>query len=322
MPRTNLGSTLVIANPTSHSGKGAAAAETVRRFFETYAGATTGFRLMLTKEPGDAVRLAADASEYDTVIALGGDGVIHEVVNGLMQVDSSERPRLGIIPMGSGNDFARTLGMTLNNPDAALHELLTGVERTIDLGKVTSDTCPEETYFMETLSFGLDAAIAVDTTTRRAKGTRQQGSGLFLTSSLKMFVRARRPYACIVRLDGGEEQKLKTLILAVQNGPTYGGGFRICPAAVPSDGRLDVCYNVRQPWVPHVLLLLGLARFGRHTGSAALRFERIGRIEADYSSAHETCPCQVDGEELAGTCFAAEVVPQALRVIAPTSCRW
>ena len=322
MPRINLGSTLVIANPTSHSGKGAAAAEGVMRFFETYTAQTTDFRLMLTRCQEDATQMAAESAGCDTVIALGGDGVIHEVVAGLMRIDPARRPRLGIIPMGSGNDFARTLGMTLNNPDAALHELLLGGERTIDLGHVTSDACPEGAYFMETLSFGLDAAIAVDTTARRARGTKQEGAGLFLTSSLKMFARARTPYACTVRFDGGEEHQLRTLILAVQNGPTYGGGFRICPAATPNDGLLDVCYNVRQPWVPHVLLLLGLARFGRHTRSSALRFERIRRIEADYAGAHEPCPCQVDGEELGGTRFVAEVVPQALRVIVPAGCRW
>lgn len=322
MSRINLGSTLVIANPVSHSGRGAAAADAVRRFFETYAAASTDFRLMLTSAVGDAVRLAADAAEYDTVIALGGDGVIHEVVNGLMRIDAQERPRLGIIPMGSGNDFARTLSMTLNNPDAALQELLTGGELTIDVGCVTSDVLPDPVYFMETLSFGLDAAIAIDTTTRRGNGTRQQGAGLFLTSSLKMFSRARKPYPSVVRLDGGEARKLETLILAVQNGPTYGGGFRICPAAVPNDGQFDLCFNVRRPWVPRLLFLLGLARFGRHVGSKAVCLERARRVEVDFSACESTCPCQVDGEELAGARFVAEVVPGALRIIVPSGCPW
>ena len=322
MSRAHLGKTLVIANPASHSGRGAEGAERVRRLLAAYGSVTSGFEVRLTEAPGDAQRFAAEARGYDTVLAVGGDGVIHEVVCGLMALPTGARPRLGIVPLGSGNDFARTLGMTPGNVDTALRELLLSGVRTMDVGRVASDACPEGTYFMETLSFGLDAAIAIDTTVRRAQGTRQQGAGLFLTSSLKMFSRARTPYACTLRLDGGEPFELRSLILAVQNGPTYGGGFRICPAAVPADGLLDVCYNVRHPWVPHLLLLLGLARFGRHTGSSAVRFERVQHLEADFSAAYEPCPCQVDGEELAGTRFEAEVVPQALRVLVPASCRW
>ena len=310
-----LGHTLVIANPTSHSGRGAAGAEVVRRVLAAYSAATDGFELRLTSAPGDACRMAAEAGEFDTVVALGGDGVIHEVVNGLMRVDADRRPKLAIIPMGSGNDFARTLGMRINDCEASLAQVLRGAERIIDVGSVTSDACPEETYFAETLSFGLDAAIALDTTTRREGGTKQHGEGLFLTSSLKMFARARKPYACEVRFDGGEPQSLKTLIFAVQNGPTYGGGFRICPAAQPGDGALDVCYNVRHPWVPHLLFLLGLARFGRHTHSAAVRLCQVRELTIDFGTVEP--PCQVDGEMLRGTNFSVKVVPSALRVVVP-----
>ena len=318
MPRTRLSRTLVIVNPASHSGKGAAGAETVRRVLETYDAATDGFDLNLTESAGDAQRMAAGSSAYDTVVVVGGDGVIHEVVNGLMELDALERPRLGVIPLGSGNDFARTLGLTLNNVEESLAQILSGTERSIDVGKVTSDVCPEGAYFVETLSFGLDAAIAIDTTARRAKGTRQEGAGLFVTSSLKMFSHARKGFACEASIDGGELQRLETLIFAVQNGPTYGGGFRICPDAVPSDGWLDVCYNVRHPWVPHLLLLLGLARFGRHTRSAAVRLQKARELELRFLEKEP--PCQVDGEEFRGMSFSVGVESDALRVIVPRGC--
>lgn len=319
MTRANLGSTLVIANPTSHSGKGATAANTVWRIFETYAAATSGFRLMLTAAQGDGERMAAEAAGYDTVIALGGDGVIHEVVNGLMRIDTSERPRLGIVPVGSGNDFARTLGLVANDAEGAVAQLLQGRERALDLGFVTSDACPEGAYFTESLSFGLDAAIALDTTRRRSEGTRQEGSGLFVTSGIRLAARARRGYPCTVRIDGEAPLEQTSLIFAVLNGPTYGGGFRICPGANPCDGRLDVCYNVRQPWVGHLLLLLGLARFGRHTRSPLVRLRTLGEVEIGFS---QDVPCQIDGEELAGTRFAVRVVPDALRVVVPREFRW
>ena len=315
MPESRLGATLVIANPAAHSGKGGAGAEAVRQLFEVYDAATSRYELVYTAAAGDAERLAADAEGFDTVLAVGGDGVIHEVVNGLMALDQERRPRLGIVPLGSGNDFARTLGMTPNDPSAALHELLQAREHSLDVGHVVSDACPKGTYFMETLSFGLDAAIAIDTTDRRAAGTRQEGAGLFVTSSLKLFARAGKGYPCVARLDGGAPCELQELIFAVQNGPTYGGGFRICPSARPDDGLLDVCCNVRRPWLPHLLVLLGLARFGRHTGSRAVRMEQARHI--DLSFAGEVPPCQVDGEAFEGTTYAIDVEPAALRVLIP-----
>ena len=314
MARINLGKTLAIANPTSHSGKAAAGAEVVRGLLEVYSAATTEFEMRLTQAPGDAERIAAQAGEYDTVIVVGGDGVIHEAVNGLMAVPQDQRPCLAIVPMGSGNDFARTLGMVTNNPQRALEQILTGAMRTLDLGHVTSDACPEGTYFTESLSFGLDAAVAIDTTSRRAQGTRQEGSGLFVTSAIKLAVRASKGYPCVARINGEDPLDLTSLIFAVLNGPTYGGGFRICPGADPTDGQLDVCYNVRQPRLPRLMLLLGLARFGLHAHSPIVRMRTLREAQVTFA---QGTPCQVDGEELAGREFSIRVEPRALQVVAP-----
>lgn len=316
MARADLGRTLIIANPAAHSGKGAKAAESAERFFAHNQSATRGYELWRTAAPGDARRMAKDAAGFDTVVALGGDGVIHEVGNGLMGLPERDRPRLGVIPFGSGNDFARTLGLSLNDTSAAINELLTADERTFDVGYVSSDACPEGCYFLETLSFGLDAAIALDTTLRRSRGTAQQGSGLFVTSSLKVMAQAREAWPATLRMDGGEQQQLRSLILAVQNGPTYGGGFRICPQAEPDDGLLDLCYNVRNPRLLRLLVLLGLAYFGRHGRSSAVRMAKARELEVSFGGAHAPCPCQVDGEELEGSSFAVRVVPAALRVMA------
>ncbi|MDI9591284.1 MAG: YegS/Rv2252/BmrU family lipid kinase [Acidobacteriota bacterium] len=319
MPISDLGSTLIIANPASRSGTGAAGAEVVRRFFETCTSVTTSFKLRLTGATGDADTIAAGAAGRDTVVVVGGDGVIHEAVNGLMRIDAPLRPRLAVVPLGSGNDYARTLGLTPNDPERALDELLRGRERSFDLGFVTSDACPEGSYFTESLSFGLDAAVALDTTTRRAAGARQRGSGLFLTSGIKLAARASRGYPCTVRLDDEESLRLTSLIFAVLNGPTYGGGFRICPEADPCDGQLDVCYNVRHPRMPHLMFLLGLARFGHHTRSPLIRLRRLRTVRIEFA---EAPPCQVDGEELLGSRFSVRVVPSALRVVVSASCRW
>lgn len=316
MPRFNLGSTLIIANPVAHSGKGAAGVDVVRRFFETYHAATTSFEMKLTEASGDAERFAAEAAGYDTVMVLGGDGVIHEAVNGLMAIDTANRPRLAIVPLGSGNDFARTLSIRQNDPEGALADILSGGERVLDLGHVTSDECLQGTYFTESLSFGLDAAIALDTTRRRAEGTRQEGSGLFITSSIMLALHAGKGHRCVARIDDEDPLTLTSLIFAVLNGPTYGGGFRICPAADPGDGLLDVCYNVGHPNLVHLLLLLGLARFGKHTKSRIARLRTVRTVQVDF---FDDVPCQVDGEELKGKSFRIQVVPAAVRVVVPRS---
>lgn len=110
MHATDFGRTLIIANPAAQSGAAHEVAERLQRFLDMTARASQ-FDLVLTERMGHAKELAAQATGYRTVIALGGDGVIHEVVNGLMTQDEAVRPALAVLPVGSGNDFAQTLGI-------------------------------------------------------------------------------------------------------------------------------------------------------------------------------------------------------------------
>lgn len=308
MTESPLGRTLLIANPAAHSGRGAEGAEFARRFLASYGSATRGYEVVLTRASGDATEIASGARGFDTVLALGGDGVIHEVANGLMSLPASARPQLGVVPLGSGNDYARTLGMARNDVEAALAQLVRGVARPVEVGRVNG------AYFVETLSFGLDAAIALDTTDRRARDTSQQGEALFVTSGLKILSQASGGYPCTATFDGEAPVELSTLIFAIQVGPSYGGGFRICPGADPTDGVLDVCYNVRVPALPHLLALFGLARRGLHARSRAVELRGIRRAVLDFAVEP---PCQVDGERLRGTHFEVEALPGALRVLFP-----
>lgn len=307
MSHSPLGRTLVIANPVARSGHGRQAAEFARIFLDSYAAATDGFEVCLTGRAGEATSMAARSAGFDTVLALGGDGVIHEVVCGLMSRPRDERPQLGIIPMGSGNDYARTLGMARNDVEGALAQLVRGRVRPCEVGRVN------DTYFVQTLSFGLDAAIGLDTMRRRHE-TRQQGEGLFVTSGVKIMSAAGEGWPCVATFDDTEVRQLDDLIFAVQVGPSYGGGFRICPDADPCDGLLDVCYNVRRPSTPKTLALFAMARTGRHVGSKAVELRRVRRLELDFETEP---PCQMDGEPLCATHFEVEVVPGALDVVFP-----
>lgn len=304
---TKLGRTLVIANPASQSGAGAEGAQFVERTLAHFDSATEGYRVSLTNAQGHATSMARAASHFDTVIALGGDGVIHEVVNGLMKIGPTMRPRLGIIPLGSGNDFARSLGMALNTPEKSLAQLLQGVTRKIDLGLVN------DIYFDETLSFGVDAAIALDTMERRQKSG-SHGTRLFAASGIDVIRHQLRSYAFKATTDG-ERLEGNSIIFAVQNGPTYGGGFKICPKADLSDGKLDVCSTKGDPSMAEALLLLGRARFGAHTRSRYMQFRHVKQLILDFE---EELPCQADGERVVGKHFEISCVHRALEVIFPT----
>lgn len=303
----HLGHTLVIANPAAQSGAGAEGAEFVRRTLAAYGSVTDGFDVRLTTGPGAATQMARAATGFDTVLALGGDGVIHEIVNGLMKIGEARRPRMGIIPLGSGNDFARTLGMAANSPERSLGQVLQGVVHRLDLGIVNG------VYFDQTLSFGVDAAIALDTMERRQR-TGTHGTRLFMGSGIDVVRHQLRAWPFRASFDGAE-QGGSSYIFAVQVGPTYGGGFRICPEADPEDGLLDVCLTQGDPSVAAALALLARARIGCHEGSRYLRFHRASSIVVDFDG---TPPCQVDGERLVGSHFEIGVAHRALEVIRPT----
>ena len=314
MTTGKLGRTLLIANPTSHSGAGAKAAELSESIFLARPELTSEFEMRLTTARGDAQNWAAAAGDYDTVLALGGDGVIHEVVTGLMKLPKEHRPALGLIPQGTGNDYSRTLTIPRNNAAASIEELAQSVKRTVELGMVNG------VYFMQTLSYGLDAAIALDTINKRAEGSKEEGEQLFISSAIKVFSKESAGYPVRYSFDGGPWNETVSLMFAVQVGPTYGGGFRICPAAKPNDGLLDVCHNIAKPGVPKLLYLLALARFGKHTRSRVLELVQAKHIELEFPG--EVPPIQVDGDELLGTSFKIDVVPDALDVFVGRDVAW
>lgn len=323
-----LGRTLIIVNPVAQSGAADAAAERLQRFLNLYSH-TDSFDLARTERPEHATKIAAGATDYDTVLALGGDGVVHEVANGLMRIDSSQRPTLGVIPVGSGNDFARTLGITdiTDVRGTDFGALLTSEPAPIDVLKVTYGTVPlphlahviapvhQVTYAVETVSFGLDAAIAADTQLLR-KTTHLAGAPLYTASGMRCFGRGYRDFPVRVRLDDGEAQDLRTVVFAVQNGPTYGSGYHICPNADAADGILDICY-AKGPVPRAVALPVFLsAKNGKHISSKHIVLQRAHTVELEF--AEDTYPIQLDGEILRARSMRIEVVHHALTVLRPS----
>ena len=310
MAASKWGRTLLVANPLAHSGEGAEAADALDSALAQDRSLVSSLDVIHTHKPGDGAALSVRMARYDTVLVLGGDGVMHDVANGVMALPDEDRPRLGLVPFGTGNDSARTLGIPFEDVLGSLEALRGGTDRMLDLGKAN------DVYFVETLSFGYDAAIALDTSRRRQEGTRQRNAGLFVTSGMRIFSDNHEGWPYEVLFDGAEGLSGNDQVFAVQIGPTYGGGFKICPKASPYDGLLDICYNAITPKPATALVLFGLARGGLHVGAKTIRIRQTRRFTIWFESEP---PAQADGERISGTTFEVSCVPEALRVIVPAS---
>ncbi len=305
--RDELGSILLIANPVSQNGKGLEAAQRAAQIIASRVGEDR-LVLSLTKYPRHATVIAREAAAYDTVVALGGDGLIHEVVCGLMDIDEESRPALGLLPVGSGNDYAASLGVS-TRLERAIDQLFSAKVLRADIG-----VCNGE-YFVETVSFGLDAAIAIDTVERR-KRTGRTGTMLYFSSGLDQMLHHldMRPYRLI--LDDGQVREGQMYILAVQNGRTYGGGFKVCPQALLDDGAFDLCI-AHPPFTPlFATFVFALAKEGLHKGFKQLEFMKARQLRLEFD---EPLPAQIDGELLEGSSFDLSIMPRALRVLAPSA---
>ena len=313
--RIDTGKTLIIANPQAQSGRSRVVAERLRRFLALILDDPDQFDLVYTERPRHAIELARDAAGYRTVLALGGDGVIHEVACGLMLHPAQTRPTLGIVPVGSGNDYAMTLGIPECDGDD-FSPLLSARPRALDVGRVLIDRgLPTERceYFVETCSVGLDAAIAIDTY-RLRRTTHLRGNALYLASGLRMFGRGYRSFPLSAAFDGAPARELEPHIFTVQIGPTYGSGFRVCPEADPADGIFDICYT-DGPLPRRVTLPVFLAaRDGHHVGARAIHFERARRVVLELPE--RGYPIQTDGEQQEASRLDISIEPAALTVLA------
>ena len=294
MHATDFGRTLIIANPAAQSGAAHEVAERLQRFLDMTARASQ-FDLVLTERMGHAKELAAQAQGYRTVIALGGDGVIHEVVNGLMTQEEDTRPALAILPVGSGNDFAQTLGIDdFSGKDFGA--LLTCELQRQDIGRIRSwspaSGSGEATveYYDQTLSVGIDAAIGLGTTELRKK-TGLAGDPLYT-------------------------ERVRAIIMAIQLGPTYGSGYRICPDADPCDGVFDVCYACGPVPRAVALPMFLSAKDGHHTKLPPVRMRRCRHAELTFEE--PDYPIQADGEPVVASRIEVDILAGALHVWHPT----
>jgi YegS/Rv2252/BmrU family lipid kinase len=239
----------LIVNPAAGRGAAGRAADRVARAFRAQGWSV---EMQRTARPGDGVTLAAEAARAgaERVIAVGGDGTVHEVANGLIGADS--RAALGVVPIGSGDDFAKALGTFRLAPEAAVARIVTAVPRRVDVGR----TCGE--CFVNSCGFGFGPAVV------RARNAMTSLTGFlsYLVPIVKTFAVFRPPRFAVEAAEHGETGEM--MMVEICNGTTAGGSYRFAPAADVADGRLDVCL-IRKVSISRFLVALPRVMRGTHT---------------------------------------------------------
>lgn len=270
-----------------------------------------------TWEGGDAADIAelSDAMGVTHVIACGGDGTVSEVMNGLMRLPHDRRPVLGIVPLGSANDFATSVGLPLE-PGAALAVARTLRAYPIDVVRVTAGSEDESStsYYinMTTGGFGAEITSSTPKTLKRLLG----GGAYSLMGALKAW--RHRSYRGTLHWDEKEEIA-SLLLLALGNGRQSGGGQVLGPRAKLDDGRLDVLLVKDFSSVTELTKLISELQSFPYEGRF-VRYFTTTQLKVTTQAGDPPWPLTLDGEARFYDHFCAEVVPLALRVLLPEDC--
>ncbi|RPJ41232.1 MAG: diacylglycerol kinase family lipid kinase [Chloroflexi bacterium] len=270
------------------------------------------YELTPTESPGHAQFLSQEAAEEgrELVVAAGGDGTVNETINGLMRArqNGHGRPALGVIPVGSGNDFAFGMGIP-NETGRACDTLVDGKRRTIDVGHVTGGDYPQGRYFGNGIGLGFDTVVGFEA----AKITWLRGAASYFAALIKtIFLYSRAPVYELV-LDG-KTQRRAFLLVSVMNGQRMGGAFLMAPESHPGDGSFDLCL-AGQVSQARILPLALTFISGKQGGDPAVKMTRAQKIS--IRAVDGTIPAHADGETLctAGEYLSVELLPAALQVI-------
>lgn len=289
---------VVICNPHAGSGDPAELLEQVARL--------EAAEVRESREPGDIVHLAREAAadpSIEEIVVVGGDGSLNEALNGIAP---DFRPRIALLPTGTGNDVARALSVPLEI-EHALEQVITGREMRVDVVRV--EHAARTRYFINASAGGFSATVN-ELLTGENKGTFGKlaywlGAGKALGSVESYDLRAA--------IDDGEEERHEVYNFVVSNGPTIAGGLELAPQATLNDGRLDLLLVPALPFVKCAALLARLAT-GETAGMSDAVVRRARRVELRASPAMSF---NTDGELEGRTPATYEILPGALRFVVP-----
>jgi len=268
----------VIFNPNAGQGAAARREGAVRAALQAV---ELPFELVHTERVGHARELAAQAAaahRYRVVVAVGGDGTINEVVNGLLGSDTP----LGLMPIGTGNDFVKMIDLAPNQPKVAAERLRDGVVRPVDVGVANGRA------FLDALGTGFAAQVTVET----LRPTRLRGFAVYLVALVRALAHYKSPVMRVSYENQTIEQRM--LLTAVGNGRCQGGGFWVTPDAIIDDGLLDLCvcgYMRTDEILRHVPKVLK----GTHGRLKQVQMARVRHVTIE---ARAGMPVHLDGELL------------------------
>jgi diacylglycerol kinase (ATP) len=282
-------------NPHAGTADAAALREAIARLGQ--------IRLCPIEREGDGQRFAREAlaAGYDQIVAAGGDGTINGVVSGLA-ADFS-RARLGVIPLGTGNDFARSIHVPID-VNAALEVLVSGTEQLVDVVRLTSD----QIYYCINVAAGGFSGLVDEQLTEELKRT--WGPLAFLRSAAAALPDLAQYHTSLV-FDDEETLNIQAFNLIVANARFAGGGIPIAPMAALDDGLLDVLI-VPAASMAHLAVLVPQILLGKHLDSPLVVFRRAHKLAVE---SHPGMWLSVDGELVGNQPVLFDVLPRALRVV-------
>lgn len=266
-----------------------------------------GAEIRLTNKPGAAVRFAraAIARGCEIIVAAGGDGTLNEVVNGIGE--NLGGACVGLIPLGTGNDFARTIGVPAD-VEAAIDLILDGNQRAVDLVRVTSD---EVRYFVNVSAGGFSGLVDEKLTPEMKK---TWGPLAYLRGAAAALADLRA-YETTLAFDNTESLRIELYNVVVANGRYIAGGTLIAPDASIDDGLLDVVLIPKRS-AGELALVAAQIALGAHLSNDAIVFRRAAKLTVNSKPGMWF---NVDGELVGNEPARFEIVPRGLRFIAPKS---
>lgn len=301
----------VIVNPSAGMGRAKKVAQEIADLLEEIAKEKgVDFDIVFTLPSGEnsAANLAKEAVKIgcQRIIAVGGDGTVNEIANGIGESDVT----LGIISAGVGNDFAKALNIP-KDVKGALTAALSGKEISVDLGNCNGR------LFVNVVSFGIDAIITQTANNLKLRFPFLPNEAVYLIALLQeLLFPLKYPRIQLSLLREGQINcPRKSILLAVANGSRYGGMFKIAPKANLRDGLFEICW-VRK--MGRIKILMNLYRFILGTHNRLKEVLTLKASDLSISCPDGKLPCEMDGEilELQKT-YTISILPQALRVIVP-----
>ncbi len=301
----------VILNPYSGRGAGAKTAERIRNVLNQ---ADVPFEMVETTARGHAIELARQAVEngFKTVVAAGGDGTVSEVVNGMAQATSQDDVvgTLGVLPIGSGNDFADMAGCPRNLLHAA-QLFRSGRTRRVDLchAVIHAQDQQIQRYFGNNFGVGFEAQVTVES----YRIQRLRGFAIYLLAVLRSLKNYEQPQFDVTWIDEtGQQQHVnqRSLMVSLGNSRRTGGGFYVTPDAVMDDGLIDMGIAKALSTV-RILILLPQVMAGAHRNNPAIRLVRCSQVHIETTA---PVPVHADGEVLTEQAREIDVIIQPLRL--------